>query len=297
MYSDDGGGSYSAMSVSAGSATGAGLLSPTSDSSFSSPLPSRYRQLYVRYRKPLAFVLAFVVLAFIIGLVVVLSRPEGGGEEEGGELSSSSSSSAAAAPPHSASSSTGEGPPPTPPGRLFSFSDAFSSSLTLRYAALSWSPWDDSFLSSGADGSLQRTQPSNGSVSILASAAVMAEYELVSYSADYRFLLLRKEYAALYRHSGRARYFVLDRSPSPPQLSPLSDDWVQYAAFSPSLSSPALAFVQRNDVFLYDLLTGLTTQVTSDGRINSVINGVCDWSPAAQLCPALLRSALRPLTG
>jgi len=47
------------------------------------------------------------------------------------------------------------------------------------------------------------------------------------------------------------------------------------ATFSPDGSK--VAYVRENNIFYYDLATNKEVQVTSDGKMNEIINGAPDW--------------------
>lgn len=78
----------------------------------------------------------------------------------------------------------------------------------------------------------------------------------------------------IYRHSRRSYDYIWDATNK--KLTPLSDKGKQRLAdFSPDGSK--VAFVRENNIYLKDLKTGKETQITNDGKINSIINGTCDW--------------------
>src|SRR5690606_8893037 len=49
----------------------------------------------------------------------------------------------------------------------------------------------------------------------------------------------------------------------------------QFATFSPDASK--VAFVRDNNLFISDLGNETETQITSDGKMNHIINGATDW--------------------
>ena len=48
-----------------------------------------------------------------------------------------------------------------------------------------------------------------------------------------------------------------------------------YATFSPNGKN--IAYVFNNNLYVYNLLTGITKQITFDGSKNNIINGTSDW--------------------
>ena len=47
------------------------------------------------------------------------------------------------------------------------------------------------------------------------------------------------------------------------------------ATFSPD--EKKIAYVKKNDLYVYDLTSDKTTQITKDGKRNQIINGTTDW--------------------
>ena len=119
MYSEES--PYASFNVGGGDES---LLNSPTSSSSSSLSSSPYRVWFLKYRKPLAFVAAFVILAFVIGLIAVVSRPRedngDGGGGGGGDTDAASSSSSTPISPTLPPSST-----PFPP---VSFSSSLLSS-------------------------------------------------------------------------------------------------------------------------------------------------------------------------
>lgn len=100
---------------------------------------------------------------------------------------------------------------------------------------------------------------------------VIGEY---SFSTDESRILLLTERRQIYRRSFSAEYFVYDRASK--SLQPLSKNGPQsYATFSPDGSK--IAFVRDNNLFVVRLSDMNETQVTTDGKFNSIINGTTDW--------------------
>lgn len=94
------------------------------------------------------------------------------------------------------------------------------------------------------------------------------------FSPDETKLLIATETEHIYRHSTRENYYVYDRKTK--TVSPVTSGEKQmYANFSPDGSK--VAFVRSNNLFIKDLVSGKETQVTKDGKQNSIINGATDW--------------------
>ncbi len=94
------------------------------------------------------------------------------------------------------------------------------------------------------------------------------------FSKDENKILVATDKEAIYRHSKVYKYYVYDLKKK--TLTALSDDKKQrLATFSPDGSK--IAYVIENNLFIKDLGTGTTTQITDDGKINEIINGATDW--------------------
>jgi len=110
---------------------------------------------------------------------------------------------------------------------------------------------------------------------ILASSPANGVPYFTSYSfnEDESKLLLATEVEAIYRHSRRAIYYVYDMAS---EVSvKISDEKILVPLLSPDGNK--VAYVFENNLFILDLASGNTEQVTSDGEMNAIINGVTDW--------------------
>ncbi|MFT4545183.1 MAG: dipeptidyl-peptidase-4 [Bacteroidia bacterium] len=87
-------------------------------------------------------------------------------------------------------------------------------------------------------------------------------------------LLLATESKKLYRHSTSYKYFAFDRTDR--KLKELAGgEYVFHATFSPV--SNQVAYVKKNDVFVEDLDSKKTLQLSTNGKKNEIINGMSDW--------------------
>ncbi|RKD90615.1 S9 family peptidase [Mangrovibacterium diazotrophicum] len=98
-----------------------------------------------------------------------------------------------------------------------------------------------------------------------------SEYE---FSDDETKILLTTEKEKIYRHSSSANYYVWNSVTQ--ELSELSAKGKQQlATFSPD--GERVAFVRDNNIFVKSLKFGTENQVTTDGKVNEIINGAPDW--------------------
>lgn len=95
-----------------------------------------------------------------------------------------------------------------------------------------------------------------------------------TFSKDMSRALIAVQEESIYRYSSKAHYYVMDLSTD--SVTKLTDGAKQmYATFSPD--GEKVAYVQENDLFYKDLVTGEITQITRDGKWNHIINGASDW--------------------
>ncbi|MDE5906196.1 MAG: S9 family peptidase [Alistipes sp.] len=94
-----------------------------------------------------------------------------------------------------------------------------------------------------------------------------------AFSPDERCILIASGRTPIYRHSYTSKYFLSDGR----SLQPVLPEAVapRDASFSPDGAS--ILYSDRNDLYLYDIATGRTRRLTSDGEWNAVINGTTDW--------------------
>ena len=106
-----------------------------------------------------------------------------------------------------------------------------------------------------------------------ADLSEIKSFQSFKFSEDENKILLSTEVEPIYRRSSRDIVYVYDIKSK--DLMKVSEDKVQEASFSPDNSK--LAYVFDNNIYILDLNSNEKTQVTQDGEINSVINGITDW--------------------
>ncbi|NER14785.1 alpha/beta fold hydrolase [Leptobacterium flavescens] len=93
------------------------------------------------------------------------------------------------------------------------------------------------------------------------------------FSADESKLMLATDVTPIFRRSRLGKYFVYDiKSKS---LTQVSDNKIQEPTFSPN--GDKVAYVYENNIYVKDLNSGNTKQITTDGVKNKIINGITDW--------------------
>ncbi len=99
-------------------------------------------------------------------------------------------------------------------------------------------------------------------------------FDAYEFNSSEQYILLQTEVEPIYRRSSKANYYIYDRQAR--IVFPLSKGGPQsYATFSPDGKS--IAFARENNMFVVDVATKQESQITTDGALNKVINGSCDW--------------------
>jgi len=96
------------------------------------------------------------------------------------------------------------------------------------------------------------------------------DYQL---SADKKRIIFFTGREPIYRRSSKSNAFLYDAVSK--KTTRLSEGKIMHATFSPDGSK--IAFVKDNNLYLYDVPTGHTRAITTDGKWNHIINGNCDW--------------------
>jgi dipeptidyl-peptidase 4 len=94
-----------------------------------------------------------------------------------------------------------------------------------------------------------------------------------AFSTDEKTILIANNTNPIFRHSFTADYYLYNIATK--ELTKLFDFKVQEPTFSPD--GKKIAFGKENNLFIYDLVSKKTTQITTDGKKNAVINGITDW--------------------
>lgn len=105
-------------------------------------------------------------------------------------------------------------------------------------------------------------------------AIVEGNFDEYYFSSDEKYLLLASNVNPIYRRSFTAKWQVYDLNSH--SFKPIFDGKpVQEATFSPDATK--VGFVFENNLYYQDLASGKVTQITTDGKKNEIINGICDW--------------------
>ena len=93
------------------------------------------------------------------------------------------------------------------------------------------------------------------------------------FSNDESKVLLATEIQSIFRRSTLGLFYVYDLNSK--SITKVADSKIQEPSFSPDGSK--VAYVKDNNIFVWEIDTKLTKQVTNDGEKNRIINGITDW--------------------
>ncbi|UMB60373.1 S9 family peptidase [Lutibacter sp. A80] len=101
----------------------------------------------------------------------------------------------------------------------------------------------------------------------------IAYFESYDFNNDETKLLLGVKVEPIYRRSSLGIFYVYDIASKKLQL--IDEEKIQEPTFSPD--SKKVAYAKNNNLFVKNLETNKVIQITSDGKKNFIINGICDW--------------------
>lgn len=101
------------------------------------------------------------------------------------------------------------------------------------------------------------------------------EIDDASMNKEGTLLLLNTQTNPIYRHSYSTVYYIYDIASKTATLLYKTDTPQTLATFSPD--GKKIGFVAANNLFVKELASGKVTQLTTDGKLNSIINGTTDW--------------------
>lgn len=132
------------------------------------------------------------------------------------------------------------------------------------------------------DAKIQKMDVTTGSLSetlfdgvkFAGKSGFSGDFDNYTFSEDETKILLESEEEPLFRHSTASKVHVFDiRSGNLTEV--YGGKKVSNAQMSPD--GEKVAFVYKNNLYISNLKSGNVTQVTTDGKENQVINGMCDW--------------------
>ena len=100
----------------------------------------------------------------------------------------------------------------------------------------------------------------------------LKSFESYSFNNDETKLILGTNFNKIYRRSYTGTFYAYDIASK--KLSLIGED-IQEPIFSPN--NQKVAFAKNNNLFIKDFSKNKLTQITKDGKKNSIINGITDW--------------------
>lgn len=86
-------------------------------------------------------------------------------------------------------------------------------------------------------------------------------------------VLLSTKIEPIYRRSALGQYVVYNTLSR--KLTKVADELIQEPTFSPD--GKKIAYGRDNNLFILDIEKGVTSQITTNGQKNKIINGITDW--------------------
>ncbi|MBQ4912941.1 S9 family peptidase [Maribacter sp. MMG018] len=93
------------------------------------------------------------------------------------------------------------------------------------------------------------------------------------FSDDESQIILSTEIEPIFRRSTLGIFYVYDIASK--KLTKISDEKIQEPTLSPN--GEKVAYVKENNLYVMDLKSNTTKQITTDGEKNKIINGITDW--------------------
>lgn len=107
------------------------------------------------------------------------------------------------------------------------------------------------------------------------SKDVTCPIEDYTFSTNTEFVLFNGASEHVYRHSTKEPYYIWNRKNKTIQYIGNKDEKLMYGNLSPD--EKKVSYVSKNNLFIQDIESGNTTQLTNDGKENEIINGATDW--------------------
>jgi dipeptidyl-peptidase-4 len=101
----------------------------------------------------------------------------------------------------------------------------------------------------------------------------VGKFSSYEFSDDESKMILATKVESVFRRSTLGIFYVYDIASK--KVTKISENKIQEPTFSPD--GKKVAYVYENNVYVKDLMSGNTKQITTDGVKNKIINGVTDW--------------------
>ncbi|MEK6153389.1 S9 family peptidase [Flavobacteriaceae bacterium 3-367] len=108
---------------------------------------------------------------------------------------------------------------------------------------------------------------------VSSSAENVPLFSSYEFSADESKILLATEVEPIFRRSRLGIYYIYDIESK--EVVKISDLKIQEPSLSPN--NEQVAYVRENNIYIFDIASKETKQISKDGVKNKIINGVTDW--------------------
>ncbi len=115
----------------------------------------------------------------------------------------------------------------------------------------------------------------NGEVIISEESLQGIKMQNYSFNSDETKALIITKTNSIYRHSYSAVYYLLDLKTNKLQALDSIRQPQTLAMYSPD--GKKVSYIYNNNIYIKDVETGETIEVTNDGKKNEIINGTTDW--------------------
>uniref|UniRef100_A0A4W4FML6 Uncharacterized protein n=1 Tax=Electrophorus electricus TaxID=8005 RepID=A0A4W4FML6_ELEEL len=159
--------------------------------------------------------------------------------------------------------------------RTFTLQDYFNSSIKARSYNLLWLS-DGEYLHKTQEGAVLLFNVSSEKGQEFLSRQTFDQVEAFDYmvSADRQFVCFLSNYSKIWRHSFTASYSIYNQETGSFITADIPQE-IQYLAWSPT--GHKLAFVWKYNVYVKASPNSPLQQVTTDGQMNVILNGIPDW--------------------
>uniref|UniRef100_A0A672SAS5 Dipeptidyl peptidase 4-like n=1 Tax=Sinocyclocheilus grahami TaxID=75366 RepID=A0A672SAS5_SINGR len=160
--------------------------------------------------------------------------------------------------------------------RTYSFNDFYNDTIRYKTYSLHWIS-DYEYLHKTSEGHIYLHNAETKESSVYLSNSTFAQVDATDYilSADKRFVVFESNYSKLWRHSFTASYHMYNMESreflSKVQIPPVT----QFLVWAPVGNK--LAYVWDYNIYLKKNATAEAVQVTHNGKVNKILNGVPDW--------------------
>uniref|UniRef100_A0A9J8D0L4 Fibroblast activation protein, alpha n=1 Tax=Cyprinus carpio carpio TaxID=630221 RepID=A0A9J8D0L4_CYPCA len=158
--------------------------------------------------------------------------------------------------------------------RTFSFNDFYNDTIRYKTYSLYWIS-DNEYLHKTSEGHIYLHNAETKESSMYLSNSTFAQVDATDYilSADRKFVAFESNYSKLRRHSYTASYHIynMEEFLSKVQIPPVT----QFLVWAPVENK--LAYIWEYNIYLKKNATAEAVQVTHNGKVNEIQNGVPDW--------------------